>query len=327
MVAAPGLHPETVPFDDRMLDVGNGHRLHVQQVGRADGVPAIYLHGGPGSGCQPLHGRLFDPGHFRVVLLDQRGAGASTPAGALMANTTTDLLNDLERVRAALGIDRWLVAGGSWGALLAIAYAQMCPQRVLGLVLRAVFLGAREEVEWAFLQGPQTFYPELWRSFVGALPAADRARPLAAYGLRLEGDDPHIRHAAACIWHDYEMAFSRLAPPSLSLPAGFDDPTLAGRPTPRTPAVEWHYFKNDCFLAENALLNGAGALAGIPGVIVQGRYDLLCPPRTAHALAESWREAELRLIPASGHSLSEPAIMQGVLEAIDRLGRGTGPTR
>lgn len=315
------LHPETPPFDVRMLDVGDGHRLYVEQRGKPSGLPAVYLHGGPGSGCQPLHGQLFDPTVFRVVLPDQRGAGRSTPAGGTTANTTAHLVADLERVRIALGIDRWLIVGGSWGALLAVAYAETYPKRVLGLVLRAVFLGAREEVEWAFHDGPQRFYPDLFRRFADALPETERAQPLWAYGHRLESEDLRLRHGAACLWHDYEQTFSKLAPESLELPLGFDDPSLYGRPTPRTPLMEWHYFKHDCFLKKGALLSAAGALASIPGIIVQGRYDLLCPPRAAFALAQIWRNVQLRIHPSSGHSLAEPGILDGVCAAIESEGR------
>lgn len=315
--------PQAAPYDTRRLPVDALHTLYVEQVGTPDGIPAVYLHGGPGSGCQPSHRRLFDPARFRTVLFDQRGAGRSTPKRDLRDNTTDHLIADMERVRQALGIDRWMVAGGSWGALLAVAYAQAHPERVSGLVLRAVFLGESHELEWAFIHGPQTFYPELWRQFVGALPHNEQADPVASYGARLDNPDPAVQRPAAQMWHDYEQVLSVLSPSSLTLPSSLEPSTVRGD-GPNTPYVEWHYFKNGCFLGPEQLLRGAGRLAGIPGIIVQGRYDLLCPPTTAHALAERWDSSELRIVNAAGHSLSEPAVGRGVITAIDELARRIG---
>ena len=315
--------PQTAPFDTRALRVDDVHTLHVEQVGRPDGIPAVFLHGGPGSGCQPSHRRLFDPTRFRAVMIDQRGAGRSTPKRELRDNSTGDLIADMERVREALGIERWMVVGGSWGALLGVAYAEAHPERVSALVLRAVFLGEPHELEWAFLHGPQTFYPELWAQFAGALPPNEQADPVASYGARLDNPDPAVHRPAAQMWHDYEQALSVLSPSSLQLPRSLDPSAFSGD-GPNTPYIEWHYFRNGCFLASDQLLQAAGRLAGIPGIIVQGRYDLLCPPTTAHALAERWDGGELRIVAASGHSMSEPAIRRGVVTAIDELARRVG---
>ena len=311
--------PESTPFDQRTIEVDEQHALYVEQVGNADGIPAVFLHGGPGSGCQPAHRGLFDPARFRAVLFDQRGAGRSTPRRCLQHNTTQHLIADLECIRETLGIERWMVVGGSWGALLAVTYAEAHPSRVTGLVLRAVFLGTAREIEWAFVRGPQTFCPELWRAFVGLLPASEREHPLRAYGTRLMDPDPKIHGPAAAVWHDYERALSVLQPGSLSLPGSLTPETFAGA-VPSTPFFEWHYIANDFFLTPAQLLADAGRLAGIPGIIVQGRYDLLCPPRTAHALAERWPDCELRIVEGAGHSLSEQAIGQQVVAAIERLG-------
>ena len=313
--------PYSAPFDTRMLAVDEQHTLHVEQVGRADGVPAVFLHGGPGSGCQSGHRRLFDPSLFRAVLFDQRGAGRSTPRRSLIDNTTPHLIADMERIRTALGIDKWMVVGGSWGALLGVAYAEAHPERVSALLLRAVFLGTRAEVDWAFLLGPQTFYPELWRRFIGLLPEAERGDPLAAYGRRLMDPDPSVHGPAAIVLHDYEQALSVLKPTSLDLPPSLEAARASTRAVPNTPFVEWHYFDHGCFLADRELLAGAARLAGIPGAIVQGRYDLLCPPETAHALARAWPEGELRIVQAAGHSLSEPSIQADLMAAIAEFGR------
>jgi len=313
--------PTSAPFDTRMLAVDDHHTLHVEQVGRVDGVPAVFLHGGPGSGCQEAHRRLFDPNIFRAVLYDQRGAGRSTPKRSLVNNDTAHLVADMEHIRCALGIDQWMVVGGSWGALLGVAYAETHPERVSALLLRAVFLGSKTEVDWAFLHGPQTFYPELWRKFIGLLPESERSDPLAAYGRRLMDPDSSVHGPAAIVWHDYEQALSVLQPASLDLPPSLEAARASTRSLPSTPFIERHYFEHDCFLADGELLAGAAHLAGIPGAIVQGRYDLLCPPVTAHELARAWPDGELRIVAAAGHSMSEPSIQTDLMAAIAEFGR------
>jgi proline iminopeptidase len=310
-------YPAIEPFDKRTLAVGGPHQLYVEQVGAPGGLPAVYLHGGPGGGCQPSQRQLFDPARFRAVLFDQRGAGASRPKRCLEANTTDHLVADLERIRTTLEIERWLVVGGSWGATLALAYAEAHPERVTGLVLRAVFLGGAEDVAWGLGRAPRTFRPDLWRRFTGLLPADQRGDPLAAYGARLEHPDPAVHGPAALVWHDFERALSVLEPGQVDLPDELDALAGSSRRLPDSPFVEWHYIKHDCFLAPGQLLEGAGRLAGIPGVIVQGRFDLLCPPAAGHALAERWPDAELRIVEAAGHALSEPGIGKAVLAAIE----------
>jgi proline iminopeptidase len=307
----------------RMLPVGDGHVLHVEEAGNPNGVPVVFLHGGPGSGCQPEHRTLFDPALFRIVLFDQRGAGRSTPKRGLAHNSTQDLVADMERIREALDIERWMVVGGSWGSLLALAYAEAFPSRVTAIALRAVFLGGAEEIDWAFVRGPRIFYPELWRRFVGLLPEAERAEPLRAYGARLMNPDPAIHRPAAFVWHDYERALSVLNPGRVALPDSLADPGGTRAP-PNTPFVEWHYFRHDCFLRPGELLAGADRLRDIPGIIVQSRYDLLCPPATARELAVRWNSGDLRMVEAAGHSLSEPAVRRALTHAIDELGRRIG---
>ena len=304
------------PFDARMLAVGDGHWLYVEEVGRAGGIPALFLHGGPGSGSQHLHRRLFDPSRFHALLFDQRGAGRSHPYLSLAANTTQHLVADIETIRAHFGIERWLVVGGSWGSTLALAYAEAFPERVTGLVLRAIFLGTHQEVEWAFVDGPQLFRPDLFADFVGLLPEAERAAPLAAYLRRLADPDPAVQVPAAQAWAAYERALSELAPSRTRLAA----PVGRSERPPPTPIVEGHYIRNGFFLEPGQLLRDAHRLKAIPGVIVQGRYDLLCPPKAAYALSEAWGNGRLEIIDKAGHAITEPGVMEALAAAVSELG-------
>lgn len=303
------------PFDAIMLSVGDGHWLYVEQVGTPSGIPALFLHGGPGSGAQHVHRRLFDPSRFHAVLYDQRGAGRSHPYLSLTANTTPHLVEDIERIRQHLRLDKLLLVGGSWGSTLALAYAQAYPSHVSGIVLRAVFLGTRTEFEWAFLEGPRRFRPELYDDFLGRLPEAERADPLAAYIARIGSSEPATRLAAARDWHAYERALSELRPGHTRLPP----PAGPGDRLPPTAVVEAHYLANGCFLAPGQLLRDAGRLAGIPGRIVQSRYDLLCPPQAAYDLARAWPDAKLSFTEAAGHSMTEPGVEQALVHAIGEL--------
>lgn len=313
----PGPEPPR-PFDARMLHVGDGHWLYVEEVGRRDGAPCLFLHGGPGSGSQHLHRRLFDPARHRAILFDQRGAGRSHPYLSLESNTTAHLVADIERIRAHFGIDRWLVAGGSWGSTLALAYAESFPERVAGLVLRAIFLGTKAEIDWAFVEGPKRFRPELFEDFAGFLPEGERADPLSAYLARLADPSRAVHAPAARIWHAYERALSELAPARTRLR---DLDTGDGR-LPPTPFVEAHYIRNGFFLAPGELLARASRLKGIPGVAVQGRYDLLCPPQNARALAQAWSDCRLTFIEAAGHAMTEPGVMAAMAEAVRSLTAG-----
>src|SRR6202165_4160480 len=273
------------PLTQQLLPVGDGHEIYVESVGRADGIPAVYLHGGPGSGCQPDHRRLFDPERFHAVLFDQRGAGRSRPRGSREDNTLPHLIADMETIREHFGITRWMIVGGSWGATLALAYAQAHPARVSGIVLRATFLGTREELEGAFLDVLPRFYPDLSGDFLKLLPPQEREQPLDAYWRRILDPDPAVHRPASRAWHDTERILSEHAPGRARLDP---NPLSATRQLPATPFMEAHYFQNDCFMKPGQLLTGAGKLQGIPGIIVQGRYDLLCPPSTSHALAALW---------------------------------------
>ncbi|MCG6203785.1 prolyl aminopeptidase [Rhodopseudomonas sp. HC1] len=310
------------PLTSQMLDVGDGHTIYVETSGNPNGVAAVYLHGGPGSGCQPDHRRLFDAKRFHAVLFDQRGAGRSGPKGGREANTLPHLIADMEAIRSTLGIARWLVVGGSWGATLALAYAQAHPDRVSGIVLRATFLGTRAELEAAFLETLPRFYPDLHADFLSLLPEDERAAPLDAYWRRILDPDPAVHGPAARAWGETESILSQIAPKRTRL-----DPHKAGdtRPMPTTPFMEAHYFVNDCFMRPDQLMADADKLAGIPGIIVQGRYDLLCPPATAHRLSAAWPGTEVRTVDAAGHLLYDPGIRDAVIAAInDVADRSTG---
>ncbi len=304
------------PFDARMLDVGDGHWLYVEEVGRADGIPALFLHGGPGSGAQHGHRSLFDPDRFHALLFDQRGAGRSHPYLSVEANTTAHLVADIERIREHFQLDTWLIVGGSWGSTLALAYAEAHPERVTALVLRAVFLGTPEEVNWAFVDGPKLFRPELYADFAGLLPEAERAFVLSAYLKRLADPDPAVHGPAARAWNAYERALSKLAPSETRLAS----PSAEGR-LPPTPFMEAHYIRHDFFLQPGQLLANAGRIAHIPGVIVQGRYDLLCPPKSAYALQQAWPACRLQLMEEVGHCMSEPGVAEAMAEAVRTLAR------
>jgi len=304
------------PLTSQLLPVGGGHEIHVESVGRTDGLPAVYLHGGPGSGCQPDHRRLFDPERFHAILFDQRGAGRSRPKGRREANTLPHLIADMETIREKFGLERWLVVGGSWGATLALAYAQAHPARVSGIVLRATFLGTRAELEGAFLDALPRFYPDLSDDFVGLLPPEERGQLLDAYFRRILDPDPAVHGPAARAWHDTEQILSQHAPARDRLdPASLN----STRALPATPFMEAHYFRNGCFMKPGQLLAEAARLNRIPGRVVQGRYDLLCPPATSHALQARWPESEIRLVEGAGHSLYDPGVRDAVMRAISDL--------
>jgi proline iminopeptidase len=301
------------PLTSEQLAVGDGHEIYVETIGRADGIPAVYLHGGPGSGCQADHRRLFDPERFHAVLFDQRGAGRSRPKGRREDNTLAHLIADMETIRDKLGFSRWMIVGGSWGATLALAYAQAHPLRVSGIILRATFLGTREELEDAFLENLPRFYPGLSEDFIGLLPEAEQTRPLDAYWRRILDPDPAVHGPFARAWHDTERILSELVAARGRLDR--NSPASSGS-LPATPFMEAHYFQNDCFMRPGQLLEQAGKLEGIPGIIVQGRYDLLCPPATSQALAQVWRDAEIRVVEGAGHTLYDPGVRDALMKAI-----------
>lgn len=308
-------YPEIEPFQTGYLPVGGPHQVYYEQCGNPDGVPVVFLHGGPGAGSSPVHRRFFDPAHYRIVIFDQRGAGRSKPLGELKDNTTPHLVGDIERLRSHLGIDRWLVFGGSWGSTLAIAYAESHPDRCKALVLRGIFLCRKSEIDW-FLYGMRAFAPEIWREFTSYLPEAERKDLLTNYHRRLVDPDPAVHMPAARKWSVYEGTCCTLLPSPETVQSFAQDVVALG-----IARLEAHYFINDIFLPENSLLQNIGKIRHIPAFIVQGRYDLVCPIETADELTRAWPEAEYQVVPDAGHSAMEPGIRSALIEATDRFRR------
>jgi len=309
----PDLFPPIEAFADGMLPREAPHSLYWEQSGNPDGQPVLFLHGGPGAGASAAHRRFFDPAHYRIVIFDQRGAGRSTPLGELSANTTPHLIADAEALREYLGIGRWLVFGGSWGSTLALAYAEAHPERVTGLILRGIFLCRREEIDW-FLYGMRWVFPETWQRFADGVPEDEWGDLLRAYHRRLIDPDPAVHMPAARSWSTFEGACSTLLP-SPETVADFGRDTMALG----LARIEAHYFVNDIFLDQGALLRGVDRIRRIPGVIVQGRYDMVCPIRTAEDLRRAWPEAEYVIVPDAGHSAMEPGIRRALVAATQRF--------
>jgi proline iminopeptidase len=307
------LFPPLEPFDRGMLSVGDGHSLYWEQSGNPRGAPVVFLHGGPGAGASPVHRQFFDPAHYRIVIFDQRGAGRSTPLGSLERNTTPDLVADMERLREHLSIARWIVFGGSWGSTLALAYAEHHPERCHALALRGIFLCRPAEIDW-FLYGVRSIFPEPWREFSGYVPEAERGDLLMAYHRRLTDPDPAVHMPAARRWSVYEGSCSTLLPnPALVADFASDRVALG------LARIEAHYFVNHIFLPEDFLLANVGRVRAIPAVIVQGRYDAVCPPVTADDLHHAWPEAEYHLVPDAGHSAFEPGIRSRLVAAMEKF--------
>ncbi|MDP6604470.1 MAG: prolyl aminopeptidase [Rhodospirillales bacterium] len=306
------LFPEIAPRRHGMLRVSERHEIYWEESGNADGAPVVFLHGGPGAGSTPAHRRFFDPRHYRIVLFDQRGAGRSRPFAETSENTTQDLVLDMERLRESLGIERWLVFGGSWGATLALAYGIAYPARCTGFVLRGVFLGRRRELDW-FIHGIRTVFPEAWRAFTEFLPEDERGDVAGAYWRRLAHTDPAVHLPAARAWSAYENACSALVAKGGSEGAGVGAAPL------RLARLECHYFLNAMFMSEGYLLENLGAVRHLPAVIVQGRYDMICPIVTADELARAWPEARFVVVADAGHSAMEPGIREALVAATESL--------
>ena len=310
-----GLFPPIEPYASGHLAVEGKHEIYWEQCGNPQGRPVVFLHGGPGAGASADHRRFFDPAHYRIVVFDQRGAGRSKPLGELTDNTTPKLVADMERLREELGIARWIVFGGSWGSTLALAYAQTHPETVMALVLRGIFLCRRSEIDW-FLHGMRNIYPEMWERFTGFLPEDERGDLLHSYHRRLIDPDPAVHMPAAKSWSTYEAACSTLLPSPETVAAFGSDRVALG-----LARIEAHYFVNDIFLPENALLEGVARIRKIPAVIVQGRYDVVCPIVTADELHRAWPEADYQIIPDAGHSAMEPGIRRALVAAMEGFKR------
>ena len=307
------LHPPISPRQTIHLETGDGHSLHVEECGNPDGIPVVFLHGGPGAGTTPVHRRFFDPTLFRVILFDQRGAGQSTPFADTNNNTIWHLVEDMERIRRHFDIGKWIVFGGSWGSTLGLTYGIRHPDRCLGFVLRGVFLGTDSEVDW-FLNGMGNIFPEAWNRFRDFIPGEERADLLKAYSRRLMDDNPSISVPAADAWSSYENSCSTLR---AELRGG------GGRMALSLARLEAHYFLNQCFLGEEPILDSVHRIGHLPAIIVQGRHDAICPPQTALKLAGRWNEkkenAELVIIEDAGHSAFEPEVLKALVSALGRI--------
>ncbi|MFN0039948.1 MAG: prolyl aminopeptidase [Burkholderiales bacterium] len=307
------LYPDIEPARSGFLELDAPHSMYWEESGNPRGVPVVFLHGGPGAGSSPMHRRFFDPAHYRIVIFDQRGAGRSRPHGELRANTTLDLIGDMEVLRTHLNIDSWILFGGSWGSTLALAYAQTYPERCTALVLRGIFLCRKLEIDW-FLNGMRLVFPEAWAKFAGHIPPAERGDLLAAYSRRLNHPDPTVHKPAAQQWSTYEGACSTLLPSASTLAHFAEDLVAIG-----LARIEAHYFTHDIFLPENSLLDNAQRLRDIPGTIVQGRYDMVCPIVSADDLHRAWPQAEYIVVPDAGHSAWEPGIRAQLVMAMEKL--------
>jgi proline iminopeptidase len=309
------LYPPIDPFDQRVIVMADGHRIYVEQCGNPNGIPVVVMHGGPGGGCSPAMRRYFDPAVFRVILFDQRGCGRSRPHAVVIQNTTWHLVADIEVIRKELAIDRWICFGGSWGATLALIYAITHPDRVTHMVLRGVFLMTRAELDWFYGGGAGAFFPELWARFVNAIPSDERGNLIAAYHRRLFSGNVMEETRFGRIWANWENALASIHHDG---PLG-ESPAEYARAFAR---LENHYFYNGGFLEEDGwILREKARIKHIPATIIQGRYDMICPPVSAWKLAQGWDHCEIRLIPFAGHALSEPGISEGLVRAMDGLRR------
>ncbi len=309
------LYPEIAPYETGTLEVDGRHTLYWEQCGNPDGKPVVLLHGGPGAGCSDNMRRFHDPAKYRIVLFDQRGAGRSTPHADLVDNTTFDLVADIEKLRAHLGIARWQVFGGSWGSTLALAYAQAHPQRVTELVLRGIFMLRRWELEWFYQEGASRLFPDAWQHYIAAIPPVERHDLISAFHRRLTSDDPQVRLDAARAWAIWEGGTSYL-----HVPADYADTHGDAEFALAFARIENHYFVHSGFFeVDDQLLRDAGKIADIPGVIVHGRYDVVCPVQNAWDLHKAWSKAELVVTPASGHSAFEAETVDALVAATDRF--------
>jgi len=309
------LFPPIEPYATGNLELDRVHSMYWEQSGNPQGSAVLFVHGGPGAGATSTHRRFFDPAHYRIVIYDQRGAGRSTPLGALADNSTAHLIADIERLRRHLGVERWTLFGGSWGSTLCLAYAEAHPAQVRALVLRGIFLCRPSEIQW-FLYGIRTVFPEAWRSFAGFLPEAERGDLLAGYYRRLIDPDPAVHLPAARAWSIYEGACSTLMPSPDTVAAFGEDRMALG-----LSRIEAHYFTHHLYAPEADLVRHVGRIRHLPAIIIQGRYDMVCPIVSADELARAWPEAEYSVVPDAGHSAMEPGIRSRLVAAVERLKR------
>ncbi|MEE9326743.1 MAG: prolyl aminopeptidase [Cocleimonas sp.] len=292
------------------LKVDDLHEIYVEECGNEDGIPVVFLHGGPGAGCELYHRQLFNPEKYRIILFDQRGCGRSHPHASLQNNTTQDLISDIEKIRNELSIDKWVVAGGSWGSTLALAYAETHPEKVSGLIIRGIFLGTTKEIQWFYQEGASQIFPDYWQGFLQPIPKTEQDNLLQAYHKRLTGNNEIARMGAAKAWAIWEARTATLLPSS-SVLEHFGDP----RNALSIARIEAHYFMNNSFLEDDQLLNNVSRLEGIPGYIVQGRYDMICPMKQAWDLHNRWNSSELIVVQGAGHAAGEAGISAALVKA------------
>jgi proline iminopeptidase len=304
------LYPPVEPFRTHSVSVSQGYHLYVEECGRPDGLPVVFVHGGPGAGCEPYHRQFFNPDIYRIILFDQRGCGRSLPHAGLVGNTTQALVSDMETIRVMLGIDRWIVFGGSWGSTLGLVYAETHTSCVLGLILRGIFLCRPRDIDWFYQDGASCLLPDYWQEYLQPIPVGERDHLVEAYYRRLTGDDELARMAAAKAWSSWEGCASTLLPRA-SVIGHFNNPYTALS----LARIECHYFMHDSFLEPDQILRDAGRLHGIPGVIVHGRYDVVCPVEQAWLLHEAWPQSRLQIIPDAGHSATEEGIVDALVTA------------
>jgi len=308
-------------YESSFIKTLDGHQIYYEIVGNPDGIPVIFLHGGPGSGCQKSQRDLFNLDKVKVIFVDQRGAGKSLPKRSLKNNTTFNIISDLELIRKKLDIDKWLVVGGSWGSTLALAYAQKHKETVTGIIIRSIFLGTKDEIHWAFSKSARLFRPELWEAWTNIAKNNEyNIDPLNFYGNKLESEDSDEAEVSSIIWSIYESTLSQIEGDAKAIPENFDKNILqSNKIKPNTPYFEWHYIKNNFFMENNLLLDNAYKLNGIPGKIVQGRYDLLCPPINAYNLSKKWKDVELIIVEDAAHTANSGALRKSLINAINIL--------
>jgi len=309
----PELFDAIEPYATHTLPVSAGHRLYVEECGRRDGIPVVFVHGGPGAGCEPWHRRFFNPEVYRIILFDQRGCGRSVPHAELDGNDTASLVADMEAIRELLGIERWVVFGGSWGSTLGLVYAETHPECVLGLILRGIFLCRPRDIHWFYQEGASFLLPERWQDFLAPIPERERGDLVSAYYRRLTGRDEVARMAAAKAWSLWEAHASTLLPKA-AVVDHFGNPHTALS----LARIECHYFMHDSFLQQDQILDNVHRLRDIPGVIVHGRYDVVCPVEQAWLLQRAWPGAELRVVPDAGHSALEPGIVDALVRSTEQ---------
>ena len=313
------LYPEIKPYAQHELAVDDRHTLYVEECGDPDGLPVLFIHGGPGAGCSPHDRRFFDPEKFRIILFDQRGCGRSTPHADLQDNTTQHLIADIEKIREQLSIEKWLLFGGSWGATLSLLYTQSHAERVSGLILRGTFLCRENDLQWFYQSGADIIFPDYWQDFIKPIPESERDNMIAAYYKRLTGDNELAKMAAAKAWSLWEGQCATLRP-SHEVVSTFSDTHLALS----LARIEAHYFMNKGFIEPNQILNNASVLEGIPGIIIHGRYDIVCPLDNAYQLYKAWPDAELHIVRGAGHSSREPSIVDALIKATNAMALSIG---